>query len=103
MNRIDCCSLLVLCCFFFSCNTGSSQKQPQQKVGGGCDGCELMYAGMPADISSTDTSAGWYEAGQKLIVSGTVFQPEGKTPAPGIIIYYWQTDNNGYYSPKPGM
>lgn len=103
MKRIDCCSLLALCFLFFSCHNGPSQKQPQQIVGGGCDGCELMYAGMPADISSTDTSAGWYEAGQKLIVSGTVFQPDGKTPAPGIIIYYWQTDNNGYYSPKPGM
>lgn len=103
MNKIGYCKLLALCFIFFSCHPGSSPNQPPKNVGDGCDGCELMYAGMPAQISSTDTSAGWYEAGQKLIVSGTVFQPDGKTPAPGVILYYWQTDNKGYYSPRPGM
>lgn len=72
-------------------------------MGGGCDGCELMYVGMPKAIGSTDTSLGWNEKGQQLIISGTVFQLDGKTPAPDVIIYYWQTDNEGYYSPKPGM
>lgn len=72
-------------------------------VGGGCDGCELMHIGMPKLISAVDTSSGWYEEGQKLLVSGTVFQLDGKTPAADVIIYFWQTDNNGYYSTKPGM
>lgn len=45
----------------------------------------------------------WNEKGQKLIVTGTVFQIDGKTPAPDVIIYYWQTDNDGYYSPKPEL
>lgn len=72
-------------------------------IGGGCDGCELMYIGMPEVISATDTSAGWYEPGQKLMVTGTVYHLDGKTPAPGVIIYYWQTDHNGYYSPRQGL
>ncbi len=72
-------------------------------VGGGCDGCEIMFVGMPKNIKSIDTSAGWTEKGQRLLVSGTVFKLDGKTPAPNVIIYYWQTDNNGYYSPKNGM
>ncbi|MEO6069440.1 MAG: hypothetical protein ABIN57_05415 [Chitinophagaceae bacterium] len=72
-------------------------------MGGGCDGCELMYVGTPTNINSVDTSAGWNEKGQKLLVRGTVFKLDGKTPAPDVIIYYWQTDNNGYYSPKEGM
>ncbi|MBK8669257.1 MAG: intradiol ring-cleavage dioxygenase [Saprospiraceae bacterium] len=77
---------------------------PKEKlVGGGCDGCELMYVGMPSHISSTDTSAGWTEKGQKLLVSGTVYQLNGQTPAPNIIIYYWQTDNDGLYSSKQGV
>ena len=37
------------------------------------------------------------------MVTGTVFQIDGKTPAPNVIIYYWQTDHEGYYSPKDGM
>jgi len=72
-------------------------------VGGGCDGCELMFVGMPANIKSVDTSVGWIEKGQKLLVTGTAFTIDGKTPAPNVVIYYWQTDNNGYYSPKNGM
>jgi protocatechuate 3,4-dioxygenase, beta subunit len=72
-------------------------------VGGGCDGCEIMFVGMPKNISPIDTSAGWKEKGQKLLVTGTVYKMDGKTVAPNVIIYYWQTDNNGYYSPVNGM
>jgi protocatechuate 3,4-dioxygenase, beta subunit len=72
-------------------------------VGGGCDGCELMYIGMPDKIDAIDTSAGWKESGQKLLVTGKVLQTDGRTPAVNVIIYYWQTDNNGFYSPKQGM
>ncbi|WP_367914750.1 intradiol ring-cleavage dioxygenase [Leadbetterella sp. DM7] len=83
--------------------TTSHEKHSQKIIGGGCDGCELMYIGMPDVIRATDTSAGWYEQGQKLVVTGTVYRLDGKTPAPGVIIYYWQTDNDGYYSPREGM
>ena len=72
-------------------------------VGGGCDGCEIMFVGMPANISPVDTSVGWTEKGQKLLVTGKVYKIDGKTPAPNVIIYYWQTDKNGYYSPTKGM
>jgi protocatechuate 3,4-dioxygenase, beta subunit len=72
-------------------------------VGGGCDGCEIMYVGMPKNILSVDTSAGWAEKGQKLLLTGKVYKMDGKTLAPNVIIYYWQTDNNGYYSPTNEM
>ncbi len=67
-------------------------------VGGGCDGCELMYVGIPDNIDSEDTSSGWNEKSQQLILTGTVFQLDGRTPAPNVIIYYWHTDKNGLYS-----
>jgi protocatechuate 3,4-dioxygenase, beta subunit len=81
----------------------NSSTDKNKLVGGGCDGCELMYVGMPTNIKSVDTSEGWTEKGQKLLVTGIVYKLDGKTPAPNVIIYYWQTDNNGYYSPKDGM
>jgi protocatechuate 3,4-dioxygenase, beta subunit len=85
-------------------NTPAQNQSNTKKVtGGGCDGCEIMYAGMPATIAAVDTSAGWAEKGQQLLVTGKVYKIDGKTPAPNIVIYYWQTDNNGYYSPKQGM
>ncbi len=72
-------------------------------VGGGCDGCELMYEGMPAFIDAIDTSAGWFGPGQQLLITGFVYQKDGITAAPGVIIYYWQTDYKGYYSPGPNL
>jgi len=59
-----------------------------------------MYFGMPKEIRSEDTSPGWNEEGQKLIVTGSVFKIDGRTPAPNVVIYYHQTDNDGYYSPR---
>ncbi len=97
---------LLLCLVVVSCNGQTTNQYNQKKnalVGGGCDGCELMYIGMPDKIHSIDTSAGWYGNGQKLIVTGTVFQIDGRTPGPDVIIYYWQTDDTGYYSAKEGM
>ncbi len=96
-------TILVLILFIFtSCNSQTKMKS-NGVVGGGCDGCELMYVGMPKNIKSIDTSAGWTEKGQKLLITGTVYKLGGKIPAPNVVIYYWQTDNNGYYSPKKGM
>ncbi len=74
-----------------------------KSVGGGCDGCEIMYVGLPTNLYSSDTSAGWTEKGQKLLVTGTVYELDGRTPAENVIIYYWQTDNDGLYSPRHGM
>ncbi|MEJ7679358.1 MAG: hypothetical protein WKG06_16165 [Segetibacter sp.] len=81
----------------------NSTTDKNKLVGGGCDGCELMFVGMPTNIKSVDTSVGWTEKGRKLLVTGTAFKLDGKTPAPNVVIYYWQTDNNGYYSPKNGI
>ena len=41
------------------------------------------------------------EPGDKLIISGTVYLPDGKTPAEDVIIYVHHTNNEGVY-PKKG-
>ena len=71
-------------------------------VGGGCDGCELMYVGMPKNIKSVDTSSAWNEKGQRLLVTGKILKLDGITPAPNVIVYYWQTDSEGNYSKGTG-
>jgi protocatechuate 3,4-dioxygenase beta subunit len=99
-------AFLLLISLFTGCHGQVAETLPSATnkiVGGGCDGCELMYVDMPKVIHSENTSPGWNEKGQKLIVTGTVFQIDGRTPAPNVIIYYWQADNNGLYSPSPGM
>lgn len=96
--------IIVLCLLVASCNgqTKPSHTKNTERVGGECEEgyCELMYLGMPKEINSIDTSAGWYEKGQKLMVTGTVYQLDGKTPAPNVVVYYHHTDNNGYYSKR---
>jgi protocatechuate 3,4-dioxygenase, beta subunit len=111
LNLLKILSVGLLSIFNYSCESkfkseGKSeteQSDTKKLIGGGCDGCEMMFVGMPANISSVDTSVGWKEKGQKLLVTGKIYKLDGKTPAPNVIIYYWQTDNNGYYSPTKGM
>ena len=102
-------NLLCLLLLFCSCNgqtTGNNNGPTGSKqalVGGPCDGCELMFVDMPNNIAPVDTSSAWAGAGQKLLVRGTVYQLDGKTPAADVVVYYWQTGNNGLYTPKEGM
>jgi protocatechuate 3,4-dioxygenase, beta subunit len=99
----------LICLFLIpitSCN-GQTKREAiptrnNKIVGGGCDGCELMYVGMPNNIQSVDTSTAWNEKGQKLLVTGKMLKLDGITPASNVIVYYWQTDNNGYYSNGKG-
>jgi protocatechuate 3,4-dioxygenase beta subunit len=37
------------------------------------------------------------EPGEPLIVSGTAYGADGKTPLPGVLIYVYHTDAEGYY------
>ncbi len=93
-NALQCCKA--------QSNTNRAKKTNiQQQVGGGCDGCELMFVGMPASLASTDTSAAWNAGGEQLLITGRVLKLDGKTPAAGVTIYYWQTDAQGYYTAKP--
>lgn len=72
------------------------------RIGGECEEgyCELLYYGIPPAINAVDTSAGWFEEGQRLIVSGVAYKLDGRTPAANVTIYYHHTDNEGYYSPR---
>jgi protocatechuate 3,4-dioxygenase beta subunit len=77
--------------------------QPNARVGGGCETCELMYIGQPKQINATDTSAGWNSAGQKLLITGRVLQRDGRTPARNVLLYYWHTDAKGLYTYRAGL
>jgi len=107
MNRfiitVILCSLLTP---FHSCaQTGTSNKPKQKeiKVGDGCEGCEAIYE-CPVSFDKLEPMVwlpDWNQPGQKLAVNGTVYKADGKTPAEGVIIYIYHTDQTGVY-PKKG-
>ncbi len=91
-------SILMLPLTYLSCN-GQNVKQVfvnQEKV----DQTPSELYGIPKTINATDTSAGWGLNGQKILLTGVVYQLDGKTPAPDVIIYYYQTNVEGEYLHK---
>ena len=59
---------------------------------------ECYFVNMPETIESTMIIPTTGETAEELIISGTIFKADGKTPYPGIILYAYHTDSKGYYS-----
>ena len=107
-KKINAIVLIILISFLLSCmgqtrSNANSQTGNNGVVGGPFENGEFMYIGMPEHIKSVDTSAGWWQNGQKLLISGTIYQLDGRTPAPGVILYYYHTDIHGVYAGKKGL
>lgn len=92
---------LSIALFAHSLHGCSQQNSKDRIVGSECEDCDMMYDGMPDNIKSQTTIAGPDEPGEQLIIHGTIFKKDGKTPAPNVILYVYHTDNKGLYSPAP--
>jgi protocatechuate 3,4-dioxygenase beta subunit len=88
---------LLLFTLLVSCRTSQARL-----VGGGCDGCDLMFQGMPAKLNPETALTADTEPGEPMEISGTIYRADGKTPAAGVILYVYQTSAKGYYEPAPG-
>jgi len=51
----------------------------------------------PSDVSWRTVLSKQSDKGETIVISGTVFQPDGKTPAPNVLIYFYHTDTEGFY------
>ena len=51
----------------------------------------------PAAVAWKTVLAKESDEGEPMIVSGTVFQTDGKTPAPDVLVYLYHTDMYGIY------
>ncbi len=52
---------------------------------------------VPANVSWKTVLSKDSDNGEKMIISGTVFESDGKIPAPNVLIYLYHTDIYGYY------
>jgi protocatechuate 3,4-dioxygenase beta subunit len=43
---------------------------------------------------------GFDESDQKLVLTGTIYQNDGKTPAKDVVLYIYHTDSQGLYSTR---
>ncbi|RYF37204.1 MAG: hypothetical protein EOO38_26730 [Cytophagaceae bacterium] len=96
--------LLIATMVFTSCSgqTRSSGKNSlEPPVGGAFENSEFTYYAIPKTVNATDTSPGWHQPGQKILLTGTVYQNDGRTPAPGVLLYYYHTNTEGRYLHKP--
>lgn len=64
----------------------------------GCEGCEAAWERDPAALAASLTLAGAEEPGERLLVRGTAYRPDGRTPARGIVLYLYQTNIEGRYA-----
>ncbi len=66
-------------------------------------GCTNLAAGESGSPTAWKTAiCSDKEPGEPLIVSGTIYSPDGRTPMEGITLYVYQTDATGVYSVPGG-
>ncbi|WP_020568584.1 dioxygenase family protein [Neolewinella persica] len=111
MNRTSIIYLLPLgICFVLASCSGqtspvkaSNSSADRVVIGGPFENSEYGMIDQPATIMSVDTSPGWNQPGQKLLITGTMYQNDGKTPAAGVVLYYYHTNVAGRYQASPSL
>lgn len=71
-----------------------------QTLGGPCEGCEAIYEYGDQKLSPADTLPEFAAHPNSMLITGTVYQLDGHTPAAGVIIYAYHTSEKGVYPTK---
>lgn len=88
-------SILSTTIVLFCCSNTPDRSTTQQR----CEWCGANEA--PANANAYTTIAGENEEGQRIRISGTVYKPDGQSPAGDVILYLYHTNAKGIY-PKKG-
>jgi protocatechuate 3,4-dioxygenase beta subunit len=51
----------------------------------------------PSSVTWRTKLSGESDTGERILISGTIYKPDGKTPAPNTLIYLYHTDIYGIY------
>ncbi len=93
------CFLLLPALLFTACAHSQNNTTSQPVLAGGpCEGCEAVFEYGDHPLLPIDTLPDFREAGKKIRISGTIFQPDGKMPAKDVILYIYHTNQEGLYA-----
>ena len=80
---------------------GSTGDRGREIIGGSCEGCEAIYEYQDKVLNSSAILPDYALSQNKIKISGTVYQLDGTTPAKDVILYIYQTNDQGKYPTKP--
>ena len=88
---------------FASCVNSQDERESavHHRLIGTCEGCEAVFEYGGKKLAAIDTLPDFNEPGTKIKITGTVYKPDGKTPARDVILYIYHTNGKGIY-PKRG-
>lgn len=96
--------IICVCILAYACKsqpTSNNQAPSHSRVGGAFENPEFTYTKIPKVFATVDTSPGWKRNINRLHLTGTIYQSDGVTPAQGVVLYYYQTNEEGHYLHKP--
>ena len=62
-----------------------------------CEGCEAIYEHAFDKLEAEIVIPPEGEPGERLVIDGVVYQTDGVTPAPGVVLYAYHTNAEGVY------
>ncbi len=95
---------LIALPFLMNCKTGTLAQKTESVLSlikkNANTSPEVNWCGAidaPDDVSWKTALSKKSDKDEAMIISGTVFQPDGKTPVPNVLIYFYHTDRDGFY------
>ena len=96
-------TVLVLTVLFSSYGyTQIPSERSFKLVGTPCEGCEAIFEYGERNLTYLDTLPDFHDEGLKIKVTGIIYQSDGKTPANGVILYIYHTNQDGVYPTEGG-
>jgi len=80
--------------------TSQENMYTKPKLIGNCEGCEAIFEHDLTKLNSVDTLPDFNNKGPKIKITGTVYKPGGKEPAPNVVLYVYHTNQRGIYPTK---
>ncbi len=77
--------------------TATGQAPRQLREIPGCEGCEAAWEREPQTLTPSIRLAAPSEPGEPLLLQGTIYKADGRTPAPGVVLYIHHTNDAGVY------